>query len=461
MTTVVFLGPSLDLTEARTILPDAIFLPPARQASVVTALSIYHPQVIGLIDGVFGQSFAVWHKELLLALERGVRVLGASSMGALRAAELEPFGMVGVGEIYRRYSSGELEDDDEVAVTHAGEELAFRPLSEAMVNLRATFDLAAERGVVTRDAAAQLLQIAKRLYFPERTLAMLFELARRELAEDVIDAARDFAREHYVDLKGADARLLLETLRDATDIPRPEDPPTAARSLGFNLAYHLDRCVHREDADVPLRNVAAWAALHEPQFDSLNFAALNRALVQVLSEMLGVEASAEQVGAEFERFRTERNLESDADLEDWLHTNDLDMDELQDLLRQLAACRYLQHWLLATRRGLLSTRWILDELRLHGRYPHAADSAAQQLTVAGDVAEIGELPELLHAFRRATDWRPPSAIGVWAEEAGFTSPADLELELTAALRVRAQFAEILETLHVSHNLSREEGVVHS
>ena len=56
---------------------------------------------IGLVDGYFGGAAAVWHKEILYALSLGVRVLGASSMGALRAAECAAYGMEPVGEIAR------------------------------------------------------------------------------------------------------------------------------------------------------------------------------------------------------------------------------------------------------------------------------------------------------------------------------------------------------------------------
>src|SRR5688572_32760283 len=48
----------------------------------------------------------------------GVRVFGAASMGALRAAELQPFGMIGVGQVFQAYRRGHLTDDDEVAVAH-------------------------------------------------------------------------------------------------------------------------------------------------------------------------------------------------------------------------------------------------------------------------------------------------------------------------------------------------------
>src|SRR5262245_20044755 len=143
---VVFLGPTLPVEEARAIL-DAVYLPPARQADIVSAITTYRPQVIGLIDGVFAQSLSVWHKEILFALSRGIHVYGASSLGALRAAETAAFGTVGVGEVYRLYASGELTDDDDVALAHGDAASGFRPASEPMVNLRKTFEQARSEGI--------------------------------------------------------------------------------------------------------------------------------------------------------------------------------------------------------------------------------------------------------------------------------------------------------------------------
>jgi hypothetical protein len=59
-------------------------------------------------------------------------------MGALRAAELHSFGMIGVGSIFEGYRDGTLTDDDEVTVVHSDAEGGYRPLSTAMVDMRAT-----------------------------------------------------------------------------------------------------------------------------------------------------------------------------------------------------------------------------------------------------------------------------------------------------------------------------------
>ena len=96
--TTVFAGPSIDAATIAAAVPGATIAPPAARGDVWLAVES-GAEVIGLIDGYFEHVPAVWHKELLDALERGCHVFGSSSMGALRAAELAPFGMVGVGSV--------------------------------------------------------------------------------------------------------------------------------------------------------------------------------------------------------------------------------------------------------------------------------------------------------------------------------------------------------------------------
>ena len=84
---VVFLGPSLSADKARAIHPDVVILPPAAMGDVMGILTTMRPHAIGIVDGSFRHTMAVFHKEILYAMEQGTWLLGASSMGALRAAE--------------------------------------------------------------------------------------------------------------------------------------------------------------------------------------------------------------------------------------------------------------------------------------------------------------------------------------------------------------------------------------
>ncbi len=207
---VVFLGPSLSHREAREILK-AEYLPPARRGDIESAVS-GGALVIGLIDGVFFQDCAVAHREILSAIRKGIRVIGASSMGALRAAELDVLGMEGVGEIYRMYREGVLESDDEVA-------LAFDPttgtaLSEPLVNIRATLAACVEQGVLDQASHDRLLEIARAMYYPERTYRRLCMEAAGKVEKGALDRFCDFAGERPVDLKRQDAIAALKYIRE-------------------------------------------------------------------------------------------------------------------------------------------------------------------------------------------------------------------------------------------------------
>ena len=79
-------------------------------------------------------------------------MFGAASLGALRAAELDRFGMCGIGSIFEASRDGNLEDDDEVALAYCVEELTYRPASEPMVNIRATLSAAEQAGIITGPA---------------------------------------------------------------------------------------------------------------------------------------------------------------------------------------------------------------------------------------------------------------------------------------------------------------------
>ena len=105
-------------------------------------------------------------------------MFGAASVGALRAVELERYGMRGVGEIFRAYRDGELEDDDEVAVVHIPGQ-TFACSSEAMVNIRSTLAAAAACGVVAEATSELLVSLAKNLFYPDRSYDRVVERGRQ------------------------------------------------------------------------------------------------------------------------------------------------------------------------------------------------------------------------------------------------------------------------------------------
>jgi hypothetical protein len=246
-TPFVFLGPSLPVDEARRIL-DAVYLPPASMGDVFRLMA-RRPRVIAIIDGLFEQTPAVWHKEILFAISKGVRVLGASSMGALRAAELEAFGMEGVGEVFQAFHRGELEDDDEVAVAHASAAEGYRSLSDAMVNLRAGLRAARDGGRISGPSHDKLVALAKDLYYPDRSWPRLFAAAAGQgIPAGELEALRAEIARSRPDVKRGDAIRLLERLAAEQLATTTGEGEAPRASFDFEPTYFWDQMILHETA---------------------------------------------------------------------------------------------------------------------------------------------------------------------------------------------------------------------
>jgi hypothetical protein len=209
---VVFLGPSLDTESAKTIL-NADYRPPASRGDIFMAVQ-EGAGIIGLIDGVFFQACAIAHREILYAWEEGVKVIGASSMGALRASELDIHGMEGIGKIYELYKKGKLVSDDEVALLF--DPYTFKPLSEPLVNIRYNLELAEDKGILTKEVEEKILKVAKSLYYPERDYEIILSMAEKELNVD-LKRLKKFLQEDKRDLKREDAIEALKRIREIVE----------------------------------------------------------------------------------------------------------------------------------------------------------------------------------------------------------------------------------------------------
>ena len=205
---IIYAGLSIPFSEAKEILDstqdvEVIYKRPIKRGDLSQALK-ENPDIIGIIDGVFHQNSAVGHKEILSVLKKGIKVFGASSMGALRASELDTLGMTGIGYVYNQYASGEVDSDDDVAVMLDSETL--EPLSEPLINMKYVFENAADANVLTLDEKEELLAIAKKTYYPKRTYAKT--LSDSNLDSDKKGELINFIRESK-DIKKEDAKELL------------------------------------------------------------------------------------------------------------------------------------------------------------------------------------------------------------------------------------------------------------
>jgi hypothetical protein len=266
-------------------------------------------RIIGIIDGVFERVPSVWHKEILVALEAGVAVFGAASMGALRAAETDRFGMIGVGQIYEWYRDGVLEDDDEVAIAHASEEHGFAPLSEALVNVRDVVAAAVQQRSIGSETARFVLEAGKALFYPERSYPRIVAEAARLGAERVeLERFEAFARAFGPSLKARDAMALLDRAREA-----PATSLVSSPKPGY-----VERTVFLGDL---LRSLEIPPL---PERDPL----VARLVLEEAAKT-GIVASAAEVQAESETFRLTLGLDSAKATSEWLSAHGLSAEDLR------------------------------------------------------------------------------------------------------------------------------------
>jgi hypothetical protein len=289
---VVFLGPSLPADEARRIAPCRV-LPPARAGDVLAVLP-ERPLAIALVDGLFDTTPSVWHHELLLALDAGVAVFGAASMGALRAAELWRHGVVGIGRIFRWYRDGAVDDDGEVALLHGDAEHGWRPLTVPLVAVRAAAEAARAEGLVGAAGARALVAAGAALPYAGRTWPRVLAGARlRAAARERLAAFLPRAP----DPKAEDARACIAAAAEYARARRRGAPPPPARPSpavpshvrGARLRHA--RTVLPGGVRLPSGDVLA-ALARRPDAGRLAAEGLRRALLAALARSMGLAVTA-------------------------------------------------------------------------------------------------------------------------------------------------------------------------
>jgi len=372
---LVYLGPSLSLAKAKAILPHAIYRPPAKQGDIVTDVVNLQPNRIILIDGVFRENLSPWHKEIVFALQfPGVKAIyGASSMGALRAAELDFLGMIGIGKVYHWYKDSVTEDDSEVAVSYATREGPDGPLyyvnNIPLVDIRAGVEHY-EREFLD-DPIAQLsrnfLEQMRGVFYMDRTQA-LCEKAWAELCPDIPMP--------LISQKAIDATTALTDF-EMYD-PEPLQKPTPDNlSKFFQALYERDRRISINGAEIPQQHIDAYVLLHNPEHERITWDSANQDLALMLCDHLCVTVSIDEVERENIRFQLRSDIKTQADFDNFLSANGWSRHEYDLLQIQNARIRKLQHANTVTKMYRRNTLAIINYLRTHQAFDYWAKLAVE------------------------------------------------------------------------------------
>jgi hypothetical protein len=193
----LFVGPTLATARARELARPFRQRPPVKRLDVQRLIETDKtPGVLVVVDGLFHDTLAVGHIELREAIQRGWRVWGLSSMGAIRAREMESLGMRGFGCVYERFVGADDFQDDEVALLHEATP-PYRALTEPLVHLRVAIEHLVRRGIVREVDAHDVVAGLKARWYGARTLretVALLEKSAPGRAAEVRGELGDFGR---------------------------------------------------------------------------------------------------------------------------------------------------------------------------------------------------------------------------------------------------------------------------
>jgi hypothetical protein len=374
-TILVYLGPSLSWKRARQILPDALYRPPAKQGDILSDVVNLNPAYVILIDGQFRDNLSPWHKEIIYALQHpGVKgIYGAASMGALRAAELDFAGMVGIGQIYRWYAEGVTEDDSEVALTYAERESnegpLFYPQTIPLCDIRAGVDFYTEfpDNMELIDACRSFFEKMASTYYVDRT---------PKLCEEIWGNACgvSYPRIAQKEIDTVEALSNFRTLKADSKVRLTPDH----LSVAFKALYDRDRRITINGQSIPQQHIESYVMLHNPEWERICWDSANQELALMLCNALSVMVSLEEAERESNRFQQRCGIETMEDFYQMLENNGWSRGEYDRLMVQNARIHKLQHALTVAKINRRNTRAILDYLRTHQAFDYWAIQAAQK-----------------------------------------------------------------------------------
>lgn len=259
-TIAVYAGPSLGGQKAWFETKDILDIKAPAKAGDILNLIINETNIRTIIiaDGLFYERYAPMHREIMLAIDSGIEVIGCSSMGAIRAVELNSYGMIGSGKVFEYYKNNPETADDEVGLIHHLSS-EYRPLTIPLVNLRILLSSLNDPEKV--DILTQAIEYLSKLSFDKR----YFNIENHK-ENNIGVEERSYLRkglEMYIDFKSRDLKELVQMIMDKVDEEKKEQE-TVSQEKALHHAiesgkYQIQQYVlapHRKIGDTKTREVS-------------------------------------------------------------------------------------------------------------------------------------------------------------------------------------------------------------
>jgi len=168
---------------------------------------------IVLIDGVILYERSVWQREILYQISIGSEVYGCSSIGAIRASELDVYGMKGHGWIYSQFKSGAITADDEACLLYEISEGTIRKKTLPLVEIR--WALHCLNINEDRELYRSTIADLSRISFYDRTAERVVRILRQRCGERLDHTFYENLITGRYDIKRLDAVSLLERINSS------------------------------------------------------------------------------------------------------------------------------------------------------------------------------------------------------------------------------------------------------
>lgn len=208
----IYAGLSLSQSELAALLPEAEFHQPIERYDLLKDIDLGY-NVVGIIDGKFQQSLAVNSSEILDAIRCGLKMYGSSSMGALRAAEMAHFGMIGCGAIYEFVKKSPIFQDDYLGQSFNSENLAAS--SVPYIDLHFELERKVASGAISGHHGEMMRHAYSEIFYPQRNQqALKFALKEKSATDSNLEKAIEILFQNFQSQKNIDAVKMVQQIKD-------------------------------------------------------------------------------------------------------------------------------------------------------------------------------------------------------------------------------------------------------